>query len=136
MAQKPTIILVPGAWHTAETWDKVIALLAAQDYNCIAVTLPSTLSSPTTTYLEDLTAVRNAITAEIAEGRDVVLVVHSYGGSIGGSASELQLFYTVHIMFDLLRIDLGCMNSVWHSVILSSFQDLLSQRTFKARNKS
>ena len=136
MAQKPTIILVPGAWHTAETWVKVIALLAAQDYKCIAVTLPSTLSSPTTTYLEDLTAVRNAITAETAEGQDVVLVVHSYGGSIGGSASELQLFYTVRIKFVLLRMDLGYMNFLWHSGIFSSFQDLLFRRTFKARNKS
>jgi len=92
MAQKPSIIFVPGAWHTAEAWNKVTALLSSQDYKCVAVTLPSTLSSPTTTLLEDITAVRNAITAETAKGQDVVLVVHSFGGFVGGSASKLTIF--------------------------------------------
>jgi len=87
MSQKPSIVFVPGAWHRAETWDKVTALLSSQGYRCISVTLPSTLSSTTTTFLEDITAIRKAITAETAEGRDVVLVVHSYGGSVGASAS-------------------------------------------------
>ena len=87
MTQKPSLVFVPGAWHRAETWNKVTNLLTAQGYKCIAVTLPSTLSSPTTTFLEDVTAVRKAITAETVQGRDVVVVVHSYGGAVGGSAS-------------------------------------------------
>jgi len=86
MSQKPTLILVPGAWHSAETWSKVTLILEAQHYKCVPVTLPSTLSNPSVTLFDDIKAVRDAIEAETKHGRDVVLVVHSYGGGVGPSA--------------------------------------------------
>ncbi|KAH8602361.1 Alpha/beta hydrolase fold-1 [Bisporella sp. PMI_857] len=83
---KPTLVLVPGAWHTAATWDKVKALLEKEAYKAIAVTLPSTLGNQNVTFLDDITAVRDAVTGETSQGRDVVVVVHSYGGAVGQSA--------------------------------------------------
>ncbi|KAH6672230.1 Alpha/beta hydrolase fold-1 [Halenospora varia] len=85
-AQKPTLILVPGAWHLPTYYSKITALLTPQSYTCIPVSLPSTNGTNTTTLLDDITAVRTAIIAETSEGRDVVLVVHSYGGAVGASA--------------------------------------------------
>lgn len=86
MSQKPTLVLVPGAWHSTDTWDKIASLLEAQQYKCVRVALPSTLSDASTTFSEDIKAVRNSIVAETAQGSDVVVVVHSYGGAVGCSA--------------------------------------------------
>jgi len=85
MASKPTLIFVPGAWHIASLWDKVTSLLSAH-HKCITITLPSTLGSASTTLLDDINAVRNAIIAETSLGLDVVLVLHSYGGAVGQCA--------------------------------------------------
>ena len=86
MPHKPTLVFVPGAWHGAETWDQVSSVLEAQQYKCVRVTLPSTLSNPDATYLDDMNAVRDAIVAETTQGGDVVLVAHSYGGYLASSA--------------------------------------------------
>jgi pimeloyl-ACP methyl ester carboxylesterase len=86
MSGKPTLVFVPGAWHTAGTWSKTTALLSAQGYKCICITLPSTLGDPSATFLDDLTAVRDAIVGETTQGIDVVVVAHSYGGLLGSSA--------------------------------------------------
>lgn len=85
MSQKPTIVFVPGAWHTPETWDKVISALEPHGFKCIAVALPSTLSV-SATFPDDIKAVQDSISAETTQGRDVIVVAHSYGGAVGGSA--------------------------------------------------
>lgn len=86
MSHKPTLVLVPGAWHNPSTWDKVATLMEAQQYKCVRVALPSTLSNPSATFSQDIEAVRSSIVAETTQGRDVIVVVHSYGGAVGSSA--------------------------------------------------
>ncbi|KAL3421228.1 hypothetical protein PVAG01_07673 [Phlyctema vagabunda] len=86
MSPKPTLVLVPGAWHSIEMWNKVSSLLEAQQYRCISVPLPSTAGDISVTFGQDVRAVQDAIRAETAKGRDVVIVVHSYGGAVGQSA--------------------------------------------------
>jgi hypothetical protein len=44
------------------------------------------MSSPSATFSDDIEAARKSITAETTQGRDVVDVVHSYGGYVGNSA--------------------------------------------------
>lgn len=86
MAAKPTLVFVPGAWHSAETWDKVIAEVTPKGYKTVAVTLPSTLGKPAATFGDDVKAVQKVIRQETNLGNNVVLVVHSYGGQVGNSA--------------------------------------------------
>ncbi|KFZ25184.1 hypothetical protein V502_00316 [Pseudogymnoascus sp. VKM F-4520 (FW-2644)] len=86
MSDKPTLIFVPGAWHSTETWDKVSSLLEAQQYKCVPVALPSTAGNDSATFGDDVDAVRDSIAAETTLGHDVVVVVHSYGGAVGQSA--------------------------------------------------
>lgn len=83
---KPTLIFVPGAWHRAETWNKVIAEVTSKGYKGIAVTLPSTLGNPDATFGQDVKAVQEVIRQETESGNNVVLVIHSYGGQVGNSA--------------------------------------------------
>ncbi|EXJ70605.1 uncharacterized protein A1O5_06675 [Cladophialophora psammophila CBS 110553] len=87
MSSKPTLVFVPGAWHSADTWKKVSTILETEhQFKCIPVALPSTKSDPTATLLDDIEAVRSVVLAETTQGRDVVVVVHSYGGIPGQSA--------------------------------------------------
>ena len=76
----PSLVFVPGAWHSPEYWSKVTALL---DYKCICPALPTTSGSGA--YKNDIDAVRAAILS--AEG-EVVVVVHSYGSLPGSSAMK------------------------------------------------
>jgi len=86
MSSKPTIVLVPGAWHPASTWDKVTSPIEKQGYKCISISLPTTASNPSATLADDIEVVRAAIIGETTQGRDVAVVVHSYGGFVGSSA--------------------------------------------------
>jgi pimeloyl-ACP methyl ester carboxylesterase len=81
-----SFVFVPGAWHLASVWNKVTTILEAQGRTCVAVTLPSTTGDPSMGLEEDVKAVQDAAKAEFARGHNVVLVVHSYGGHVGGSA--------------------------------------------------
>jgi len=86
MSTKPTLIFVPGAWHSTETWSKIIKLLEAEGFKCIPVGLPTTTGDNAASFGDDFKAVREAIVGETSQKRDVVVVVHSYGGAVGQSA--------------------------------------------------
>ncbi|CEI61782.1 hypothetical protein FVEN_g2843 [Fusarium venenatum] len=86
MTRKPSLVFVPGAWHTPEYWGKVKSAMEAQDYKCIPVTLPTTQSTSTSVnFSTDVNAVREAIMTETAQDQDVVILAHSYGGAVGAS---------------------------------------------------
>lgn len=62
--------------------------MEAKQFKCISVTLPSTLSNPSATCSDDIEAARDVIVAETTQGRDVIIVAHSYGGMVGNSAMK------------------------------------------------
>lgn len=86
MSSIPSIVFVPGAWHTPEYWGEVIANLKQKGYHSSTVTLPSTIGNPYATLLDDITATQEVIREETDQGRDVILAVHSYGGAVGATA--------------------------------------------------
>lgn len=80
---KPTIIFVPGAWHSPEVFSTVRTSLETHGYRTLGITLPSVgAEPPLKTWDPDVDAIRAAIQKAVDEegGRDVVLAVHSYGG--------------------------------------------------------
>lgn len=87
MSDTPTLVFVPGAWHKSTCYDKIIKPLQDQhNIKCVSVTLPSTTDNPNATFKDDVDAARNAILSETAEGRDAIVIAHSYGGMVGNSA--------------------------------------------------
>lgn len=72
-AQKPTIVLVHGAFVDGSGWAGVHRILSADGYKVVVV------QNPTTSLADDVAATRRAIAG--AEG-PVVLVGHSYGGVV------------------------------------------------------
>ena len=87
MEHKPTLVLIPGAWHKPQCYNKLTKSFQNEHgFKCISVDLPSTRGNPKATYKDDIEAAREAITAEIAAGRNVIVIAHSYGGMVGNSA--------------------------------------------------
>lgn len=86
MTSKAVFVLIPGAWHSASIWDKVIRLLEEKGHRAIALNLPSTSGDPAATFGDDVTHVRGLVLGEVRQGQDVVVVAHSYGGVVGESA--------------------------------------------------
>jgi pimeloyl-ACP methyl ester carboxylesterase len=70
---KPTIVFVHGLWADGSSWSKVINPLVDKGYKVISV------QNPTTSLKDDVTATKRAI--DRADG-DVILVGHSWGGSV------------------------------------------------------
>lgn len=85
MSSQPTLVFIPGAWHRPTCYGPIIKLLEPK-LKCVAVSLPSTANNPEATFKDDLDAAREVISAETSNGRNVVVIAHSYGGMVGNSA--------------------------------------------------
>jgi alpha-beta hydrolase superfamily lysophospholipase len=86
MTSKPTFVMVPGAGHGPEVWDKVSSLLEQQGYHTVSIDLPTTSGNPSKSFKDDVNVTQGIIRAETSQGHNVVVVVHSYGGMVGESA--------------------------------------------------
>jgi len=76
-AQRPVIVLVPGAWHLPSTYDLLRAELDKLGYASLAVKLPTNGPAPRGGLHDDAQSIRAAI---VAIGGPVVVVAHSYAG--------------------------------------------------------
>lgn len=82
------IVLVHGAFADGSSWNKVIRLLQAEDYNVTAV------QQPLTSLEEDVAITRHVVSMQKGP---VILVGHSYGGAIitqaGNEPNVMGLVY-------------------------------------------
>ena len=84
---KPTIVLIPGAWHSASCYDILLPHLHSAAYPTLPLTLPSVGANPAQKSLDpDVDHIRANVIPLLDEGKDVVLAMHSYGGVPGASA--------------------------------------------------
>ena len=89
MPTKPHIVLVPGAWHTANAYHKIEPLLESARYKVTTLTLPCVGDSPPAKAFDQDVALINQTAREImASGDDVILVLHSYAGIPGTEATK------------------------------------------------
>jgi pimeloyl-ACP methyl ester carboxylesterase len=88
---KPHVVLIHGAWHSPPYFAKVTALLQDHLYVVHSQQLPSVGTPPSwtppTDLTQDVSAARALFDAAIgANGNDVVVICHSWGGIVTGSA--------------------------------------------------
>lgn len=95
---KPTIVLVHGAWADASSWDGEVDALQKQGYDVRAIANP----------LEDLTTDAESVSAflKTIDG-PVVLVGHSYGGSVITNAAEGNPNVKALVYVDAAAPDVG-----------------------------
>ncbi|KAI4737441.1 alpha/beta-hydrolase [Aureobasidium sp. EXF-12298] len=88
--EKPVIVIVPGAWHVPAHYAYLALKLNANGYTVDCIESSSTNDErdlPEDTWKEDISIIRNAITSHTEAGRDVALVMHSFGGMAGSEAA-------------------------------------------------
>jgi len=89
MSSKPTIVLVPGAWHKPTIYSSVVEHLSKHGYPSVSLPLASAGANPPhLDFNGDVAAIRNCLANLISEGKEVALVVHSYTGLPGGEAPQ------------------------------------------------
>ena len=87
-SDKPVFVFVPGAWHTADTFDVVRQLMLSRGLASEAIALPS-VGGPLEKGLHADIEHSKEILREMADaGRQIVVVNHSYGGMVGSGAVE------------------------------------------------
>lgn len=90
-SSKPEIVLVPGAWTPPTAYHKLVDLLKSPPYD-FAVHSPTLASNngakAPNTFEDDVEGIREVIEPLVTAGSHVVLVMHSYGGVVGSSATK------------------------------------------------
>ncbi|KAF3480968.1 uncharacterized protein GIQ15_06315 [Arthroderma uncinatum] len=87
---KPTIALVPGAWHTPAHYEDFLAEVEKAGYPTACLQLPGVDSATPNdeTVASNAAAVREKLLLPLLDdGKNVILVMHSFGGCIGSVAA-------------------------------------------------
>ncbi|OCT51589.1 hypothetical protein CLCR_08948 [Cladophialophora carrionii] len=90
---KPVFVIVPGSFSPAPFYADVVDALRSYGYEAIVETLPSSARSPRrgekAATMQDDTDFFHDIVEKLADqGKDVVIVTHSYGGVPGTECSK------------------------------------------------
>ncbi|MET0455100.1 MAG: alpha/beta hydrolase, partial [Mycobacterium sp.] len=97
-AVKPTVVLVHGAWADNSSWDGEVAELQKEGYDARAISNP----------LENLTTDAEYVKAFLATIKGpIVLVGHSYGGSVITNAAEGNPNVKALVYVDAAAPDVG-----------------------------
>lgn len=89
MVTKPAFVFVPGAWHGPECFEPTIKLLSERGYPGHGIRLHSVAAkTPLQNFDADVEIIRHTISDLVSSGRDVVVVMHSYGGSPASEATK------------------------------------------------
>jgi dienelactone hydrolase len=89
-SQKPTIVLVPGAWHLGTIhYRDLNERLQQAGYEVVALDLPSTDGEPDfDDWQKDITFISKQIKELADQGKGILLLMHSRGGLCGSDAAE------------------------------------------------
>ncbi|KAH9987384.1 Alpha/Beta hydrolase protein [Xylariaceae sp. FL0662B] len=91
VAQKPVILLITGSWVLPSMYDPLVEPLRVAGYEVHVTshkTNSPTASQPLTTPYDDVPAIRELATTLADDGKDIVFVMHSYGGLPGSIACK------------------------------------------------
>ena len=89
--QPPTLVLVPGAWHSPIHYSLLLAEIEKAGYPTSSARSPSCGSTDpySQSVVGDAAFIRqNLLLPLINAGKDIVLVMHSYGGCPGAMAAK------------------------------------------------
>ncbi|KAL4908878.1 hypothetical protein BDW74DRAFT_165599 [Aspergillus multicolor] len=86
---QPTIVFSLGAWSTPAVFDAVRSRLHSLGFDSECAARPSVdAEPPLKTFEDDVASLRSVLTRLAEEGKDIIVVAHSYGGMVASSAVE------------------------------------------------
>lgn len=84
----PTVLAVPGAWHTAESFEPIKKIFTQRGYQFVSQNAPG-LHDANGTCQDDAESLRRKLLLPLVEdGKDIVVLMHSYGGMYGSQAVQ------------------------------------------------
>ena len=84
---RPTVGLIPGAWHGVKYFDEYRHGLESHGFPCLTVPLPSVgANRPVPSIYENVAHIPIALLSLLDEDNEVILVMHCYGGLPGSEA--------------------------------------------------
>ncbi|KAI1322479.1 Alpha/Beta hydrolase protein [Xylariaceae sp. FL0255] len=85
---KPTLILVAGAFHTPQSYEKLTNALESHGFEVHVPRLPTANEArpPNADLASDTEFIRNYVESLVRAGRTVVAIGHSYGGQVISNA--------------------------------------------------
>lgn len=85
---KPVIVLVTGAWHVPHHYQLLSNRLRHQGYvvQCPLLMTNNNARPPNMTLDDDVKQIRDMAVQVLDTGRDIVALMHSYGGVVGSNA--------------------------------------------------
>ncbi|KAK6376368.1 hypothetical protein LTS17_006963 [Exophiala oligosperma] len=90
-SSKPSILLVPGSFSFAGMYYPIQDAIKAQGYECFVNNLPSASRNPPeepATLEDDAVFIRGVIEKIADQGKDIVVIAHSYGGVVATEAAK------------------------------------------------
>ncbi|KAK5626264.1 hypothetical protein RRF57_001979 [Xylaria bambusicola] len=87
-SSKATIVLVGGAFHTPQSYEKLKTAIQALGYEVHVPRLPTCNEArpPNTDLASDTELIRSYVESLVQAGRNVVVIGHSYGGQVCSNA--------------------------------------------------
>lgn len=91
MSQKPVLLFVTGAWHPPKCYDVLKTALVDSGYEVVIPKMPSVgPGSHGVTWEADKAKIIETAEPFFAQGQEVVLIAHSYGGIPATAATQGQ----------------------------------------------
>lgn len=85
--EKPTILFVPGAWHTSAGFAPSCTHLTTLGFPTATIDHPTIGSTdPSKTIHDDIAHLRKTLISLIDTGKEVVILCHSWGGIVTSEA--------------------------------------------------
>lgn len=88
MASKLTLVFIPGAWHGPEYYGTLIAQLQKHGYDAETLHLPSAGRDFAANAYDDAAFIQQTTARLADQGKDLVLIMHSYGGVPGTESAK------------------------------------------------
>ena len=91
--QEPAVLIIHGAWTPASAMSGFSERLRSSGYVVECPQLPSCNNNETrATYGDDVATAHDALARLVDAGHQVLVLMHSYGGAVGGSAVTEDLY--------------------------------------------
>ncbi|MDI1490850.1 MAG: hypothetical protein OHK93_002055 [Ramalina farinacea] len=109
------IVLVHGAWHIPQHYQDFVPLLAKEGFEVHCPHLPTCdeATKLTASLYDDARLVRDCVVDLIERGREVIMLLHSYGGAVGTEA--------VTGLSRSERADSGLQGGITHLIYMCGF---------------
>lgn len=89
-AKLPVVVVVPGCWSVPAMYRKLGAALESKSFKVHIPDLPTNngVRPPNSSHEADVEAVRKVVEPLVNDGKEVIMLMHSYGGVVGTNAVQ------------------------------------------------